>query len=1217
VDERARLQLLGPVQVWEDGAWRTPVRPQLRLLLAALALSAGEVVLAADLIDLLWDDRPPMSARASLQALVARLRRVLRSVPESGLERHGDGYRLRIDRGLVDVHQFRSLARSARQAQDSTEAVAIFDRALALWQGAAFADVPPTARAEAIRAGLEEEHLAAVHDRFSCLLAAGRDGEAAAEIPIMLALHPLSEKLAGLLMLAWYRRGRQADALQVFRDLRSRLSAELAIEPGPELQRLHQQILSADSALAGPGAVGLPLRNGNGVTGSAAPRTSGAASTAGIEFGLLGPLLARRDHQEIPLLARQRSLLAALLLRANHVVPAADLADAVWDGAKPSAAEAVITDHIAELRAALGDADHSLIRSHPDGHLIRVDTHRLDVSRFEALHGSALDAARRGNWAEASALLGAALALWRGRPLEDVPGNGLGLVLGAVQRLDEMRMQAAEDRAQADLNRGLHHDVAVGLTQLVAAHPLRERLLGLLMLALYRDGRASAAAVVYQQACLLSTGTPASTLADALRSLHEQIQAGNPALHQLTPGGTGPPDATDVAVVPWQLPPAPASFTGRQRELSLLSGWLDGGTSAGVPVVLVVTGTAGVGKTALALQWAHQLRHRFPGGQLYLNLRGFGPSPAPAAEAEATATLLESLGVPPGRVPRQPDAQLGLYRSLLAGRRMLIVLDNARDEAQVRPLLPGSASCAVVVTSRSQCVGLAATAGAQLVALGMLTEREAGQLLAARLGAGRAAADPESVAELAELCGRLPLALAITAAQAATRPAVPLGSLAAGLRDARARFDALDAGDEAADIRSAFSWSYRLLSESAADMFRLLAAHPGPDISAAAAASLAGGEVPAARTALAELARASLVLEHDAGRFAVHDLLRAYAAQLCDVDEWRAAVRRAADHYLSVARDAMRLAYPAEDHRAPAMATRLSVAPELLADRVHAMAWLESEHRVLLAMTVAAAGAGLDAHAWELPSVLCLHLARRGYFPDWAESQRTALAAAIRLRDEAAQARAHRALGDALVQLDSVPQARTHLRRAMTLYRRLGDEHGQAVCHLSISRLFAALGDPAASLGQTRSALRLYRASGHVGGQARALNGMGWNSALLGRIPRGLSYCRQALELNRQVGDRFGEASTLDSIGYCWQKSGRPDQAILHYEQALEAFADTGDRYSLAHTLDRLADARRATGSHEDAHKAWQQAIAIFDAMHHPDARILRAKLHDAAGLAT
>ena len=1140
MDDRALIRLLGPVQVWDDGAWMTPARPQLRLLLAAHALSAGQVVLAGDLVDLLWDDRPPKSARASLQVLVARLRQALRGVPGCSMERHGEGYRLRVDRSVIDVHQFRSLVRSARQAGDSAQAIALFDRALALWRGPALSDVPATTGAGAIRSGLEEEHLAAIQDRFSCLLAAGRDAEAAAEIPLVLSLHPLAERLAGLQMLAWYRRGRQADALRAFRDLRSRLSGELGIEPGPDLQRLHQQILSADSALARPGALGWPAAEGNGAAASSAPAAT-AVDSGDFEFGLLGPLLVRRGRRDISVPPELRTLLAALLLRANRVVPPSELAGALRDGAAPGDADAAVRDGVAQLRAVLGDADQGLIRASPGGYQIQIGTGRLDVTRFEALHRDAQDAARRGDWARASARLGAALALWRGATLEDVPGNRLPL--GA--RLEEMRMAAAESRAQADLRRGLHREVADELTRLATPHPWREQML------------------------------------------------------------------------PRQLPPAPAGFTGRQRELRLLTAWLDGGTSAGVPVILVVTGTAGVGKTALALQWAHQLRHRFPDGQLYLNLRGFGPSPAPAARAEAIATLLESLGVPTGRIPQQIDAQVGLFRSLLACRRILIVLDNARDEAQVRPLLPGSARCAVVVTSRSQCVGLAAAEGARLVALGMLTEHEAGQLLAARLGERRAAAEPDSVAELANLCGRLPLALAITAAQAATRPAQPLSSLAAGVRDARARFDALTAGDEAADIRSAFSWSYRLLGERAAGMFRLLAAHPGPEISEAAAASLADSEISAARGALAELVRASLVLEHTAGRFALHDLLRAYAAELCEEDERRGAIRRAADHYVRATRAAMELAYPAEDDKPRALAAAVSAPPEPLADRVHALAWLEAEHRVLLAMAAAAAGVGLDAHAWELPALLSQHFARRGYFPDWAESQRGALAAATRLGDEAAQARAHRALGDALVKLDFVAQARAHLRRALALYHRLGDEFGQAIVHCSIARLFDAREEPAASLSHWRSALRLFQSCGHPAGQARALNGMGWNSALLGRITRGLGYCQQALDLNRQVGDRFGEASTLGSIGYCWHLAGRPDQAIIHYEQALEAFAQTSDRYSLAHTLDRLADARRATGSHEDAHQAWRQAIAIFDAMHHPGARVLRAKLHAAVSVAT
>jgi NB-ARC domain len=372
-----------------------------------------------------------------------------------------------------------------------------------------------------------------------------------------------------------------------------------------------------------------------------------------------------------------------------------------------------------------------------------------------------------------------------------------------------------------------------------------------------------------------------------------RIEAG-PGLNQPVPargpGLESPPESGNVhwaemgntaaAVVPRQLPAAPAHFAGRQRELSSLTGWLDAGTAAGQTVILAIGGTAGVGKTALALHWAHQVQHRFPDGQLYVNLRGFDASPAPVAPADAISVLLESLDMPTDRIPQRLDAQTGLYRSLLTGRRMLIVLDNARDEAQVRPLLPGAPTCVTLVTGRGQLAGLVATEGARPLTLDVLSETESRQLLASHLGAERVAAEAAEAAELAALCARLPLALAITAARAALRPAFPLASLIAGLRDIRQRLDWLDAGDQAADLRAVFSWSYRLLGEPAARMFRLLGAHPGPDISQAAAASLAAVCGPEARAALGELTRANLLQEQAPGRFALHDLLHASPASL-------------------------------------------------------------------------------------------------------------------------------------------------------------------------------------------------------------------------------------------------------------------------------------------------------------------------------------------------
>jgi hypothetical protein len=371
-------------------------------------------------------------------------------------------------------------------------------------------------------------------------------------------------------------------------------------------------------------------------------------------------------------------------------------------------------------------------------------------------------------------------------------------------------------------------------------------------------------------------------------------------------------------VVPRQLPVAARHFAGRAGALTVLAGLAaeaGGADGAGRAMVIsVIEGTAGIGKTALAVHFAHQVAGDFPDGQLYVNLRGFDPAGPPMTPGEAVHIFLDALGVRAGQLPASLDAQVGLYRSLLAGRRMLVLLDNARDAGQVRPLLPASPGCLVLVTSRSQLTGLAAAEGAMPLALDLLTGEEAKELLAARLGGDRLAADPAAAQELTGLCARLPLALAIAAARAATQPALPLADLAAELRDAGGRLDALDAGDAAASVRAVFSWSYQQLDAAAARMFRLLGLHPGPAIGTPAAASLAGLPPRPARTVLTELTRAHLLAEPAPGRFAFHDLLRAYAAERAQADEGgterHAAVHRMLDHYLHTACPAALLIHP-------------------------------------------------------------------------------------------------------------------------------------------------------------------------------------------------------------------------------------------------------------------------------------------------------------------
>jgi hypothetical protein len=465
-------------------------------------------------------------------------------------------------------------------------------------------------------------------------------------------------------------------------------------------------------------------------------------------------------------------------------------------------------------------------------------------------------------------------------------------------------------------------------------------------------------------------------------------------------------------VVPRQLPPAVPRFAGRGAEMAALTGLLERAPgAAGTVAISAIDGTAGIGKTALAVHWAHQVADRFPDGQLYVNLRGFGPAD-PMAPEEGLRAFLDALQVPAGQVPATEAGQQGLYRSLLARKRMLIVLDNARDPGQVRPLLPGVPGCMVLVTSRNQLTGLAAAEGAHLLTLDILTGTEAHELLADRIGAARLTAEPDSAAELIRLCARLPLALAITAARAGAHPRRTLAALAAELRDARNRLDTLATGEQATDVRAVFSWSYNSLRAPAARMFRLLGLHPGPDITVPAAASLAGLPRGPASAALAELAGANLVTEHAPGRYAVHDLLHVYAAEHAHAEDGeascRAAIHRMLDHYLHTCHAAAHL-MQAQRGTLTLAPAQPGVTAERLADHERALAWFKAEHHVLVAIAGLAAASGFDTCAWQLPWSMATFLDWQGHWHDWAATQRIALAAVTRQDDKGAQATVRRA----------------------------------------------------------------------------------------------------------------------------------------------------------------------------------------------------------------
>jgi tetratricopeptide (TPR) repeat protein/transcriptional regulator with XRE-family HTH domain len=662
-----------------------------------------------------------------------------------------------------------------------------------------------------------------------------------------------------------------------------------------------------------------------------------------------------------------------------------------------------------------------------------------------------------------------------------------------------------------------------------------------------------------------------------------------------------------------QLPAAPRHFVGREAELKALTALLDQTSQPhGTVAIASIDGTGGIGKTAVAVRWAHTVAHRFPDGHLYVNLRGFDPTGSPMAPSEAIRGFLEALSVPAERIPASLDAQASLYRSLLSGRRVLVMLDNARDVGQVRPLLPASNSCLVLVTSRNRLTGLVAGEGAYPLTLDLLNDAEARELLDRHLGPQRLAAEPAVADELVARCARLPLALAIVAARAAARPAFPLSTFAAELATAHQRLDALDAGDEATRIRSVFSWSYRQLRPATAGLFRMLGLIAGPDIAVAAAASLAGTSVDHTRRLLAQLSDAHMVIEHAPGRFAFHDLLRAYATDLSQTQdsaaERRAAVHRVLDHYLHTAHNAAELLYPHRESIA-LHPCHGAVGPEHLADRGQALNWFTAEHPALLAAIGQATRHGFDTHTWQLIWTLQHFLHFRRSWHELVPVCSAAVDAVRRLTDPAEQAHGYDVVALLHEQLGRHGDAHAYYKHAIDLFGQLGDCVGQATARRRMATLFHRRSQPRAALREAQQALALYRAAGHRTGEAIGLNAVGWYHAQVGEHEKALAYCRQALVLHQETGNLLGAAATHDSLGYAHHHLGSHRQAVTHYLRALDLYRDVGDRDGEAETLTHLGTAHHAAGNPDAARDTWQRALTILTELHNPGADRVRAML--------
>jgi DNA-binding SARP family transcriptional activator/tetratricopeptide (TPR) repeat protein len=933
-----------------------------------------------------------------------------------------------------------------------------------------------------------------------------------------------------------------------------------------------------------------------------------------MRFGLLGPLAITGDQGEaVEIRGRKtQTLVVGLLCHANQPITVEALVDALWGPTPPREARASLRVHVHHLRKALGE---SRIERGSEGYRLLVRPGELDVDRFRGLLAMGREAMSLDDPAKASEHFRAALALWRGPALAGF--EGVDALATDAFSLEELRLDALEQRFEAELRLGWHSEISSELRALSKQYPFRETIQAQRMRALIAGNRSAEAVAVFEETRRMLADELGLDPGLQLRELHLSILRDDPTLQPAPAGPAGDvTEPTPVApppagyVVPRQLPAQMTGFTGRSRYLRQLDALLseEGDRPVAMPVA-TISGAAGIGKTTMAVHWAHHAAGRFPDGQLYINLHGFDPIRSPVEPATAFGLFLAALGVPARRVPVGVEERESLYRSLLADRRMLVVLDNAHDVGQVRPLLPGNAGCFVLVTSRNVLAGLVA-AGAHPIVLDLLTSDEAFHLLTGRLGVRRIAAEPAAVADIVARCGGLPLPLSIVASRAALSE-FPLSALVAELGQARRTLDSFASDDATIDLRAVFSWSYRVLSDSAARMFRLLALHPGPDATAPAAASLAGMPAEQARSALAELSAANLLTVASPGRYAYHDLVRAYAIELAEshdsAADRRDAVRRVLDHYVHTAYPAALLVEPTQTPT-EVDAHRPGVVPEPFVDRQQALAWFDAEHAVIL-RAVARAADGFESHVWQLAWSAAIYLDRSGHWHDKIAVLRSALTAARLTDEQTMEARTLRSLGRTFGRLQQYDEAYEYLGEAIRRYRDLGNVSGQAHSITSYAEILEYEGRFQEALVMAEEAYDLLRTIENPRAEGQALSVIGDLHAQMGDYSQAIEVCQQALDRYVKIDYLHGQAAACDSLGVAYQNSGLHREAVAHYRRALDLLEETGERFFVAIVLSHLGDAYEVVGETPAARHAWLQALAIFTDLGAREAQGLRDKL--------
>ncbi|KAF4405126.1 MULTISPECIES: BTAD domain-containing putative transcriptional regulator [Streptomyces] len=970
----------------------------------------------------------------------------------------------------------------------------------------------------------------------------------------------------------------------------------------------------------------------------------GGSGPGALYFTVLGPVRIRRGDEQLPTGSpQQRALLAALLLRQGRTATASELVDALWGEEPPDAALAALRTYASRLRKSFGPDASTTLLSESGGYALRTRDGMFDLAIAEEYVHKAEKARHNGDRRSARDLLGAALGLWDGEPLAGVPGP---YAETQRNRLAEWRLQLLESRLDLDLETGAHAEAVSELTALTAAHPLRERLRGQLMLALYRSGRQAEALAVYADTRRLLADELGVDPSTELKELHQGILQGDAGLAVPSEGPTG--ESALTLVRPAQLPATVSDFTGRAAFVNELSDQL--ATAEGrVMAVSAVAGIGGVGKTTLAVHVAHAARDRFPDGQLYVDLQGAGSR---VAEPEAVlGAFLRALGTADASIPDTLDERAALYRSVLDGRRILVLLDNARDAAQVRPLLPGTEGCAALVTSRARMVDLA---GAHLVDLDVMSPEEALQLFSKIVGVERVASEREAALDVVGACGFLPLAIRIAASRLASRRTWTVSVLAAKLADERRRLDELQAGDLA--VRATFELGYAQLEPQQARAFRLLGLADGPDISLAAAAAVLDLDPYETEELLESLVDTSLLESAAPGRYRFHDLVRLYARACAERDEQPpserdAAMSRLLDFYLATAAGIYALERPGDrvvDHLSPTHRTGLS-----FADSGSALDWLFSEAASLLATARQTASERSTLRRAADLLVATQDLAESGAFShQYEQVARTVITAARAVEDARAEGRARTVLthghsvagrfGEADAEAkrafligqsveDPFPlcfapndrgiiaiyqgrhkDAEAYLSQALDAFRADSNRPGEASALSNLSRVQLNMGRATAAAELAQQALDIYR---DLGVSLRLANGqyaLGLALTKLSRHDEALHQLTQALVLFRENRQRLWEGMTLFRLAEAHLAASRPAEAAAHSEQALAQLRNIGGEWRRGNVLTVLGKALSCLGQADRARACWSDALVIHERENAPEAAEVRSLLEPA-----